>query len=317
MPKTHPAMQHVTTAQAGLELWEFLTPQTTDDAWGDAILTAGTGGIGKLAKNVGKAADVCKGGRCKVCSFTYTTPVLMCDGSLKLIHEVQEGDLVLAQTKETGEIACREVASPYANPGRAIILVTLESVDGETEVIETTDNHPFYVEGRGWTRVDELVPGDLVPSAHSGLLQVVALEWTPTYETVYNFGVDEFYTYFVGELGAWVHNCSNKVPGPRNSISGSRKEALREAKRHNDIAKRTHPDKVYDTRVGYNNHPSMKLDKRNVRMYEYTNDKGEKILIREDRPAKYGDGGEGDQGGHFNSGKASDKKLNDHFYWED
>lgn len=37
-----------------------------------------------------------------------------------------------------------EVASPYANPGRAIILVTLESVDGETEVIEATDNHPFY-----------------------------------------------------------------------------------------------------------------------------------------------------------------------------
>ena len=61
----------------------------------------------------------------------------------------------------------------------------------------------------------------------------------------------------------------------------------------------------------------MELDERNVRMYEYTNDKGEKILIREDRPAKYDDGGKGHQGGHFNSGKYGDKKLNDHFYWED
>ena len=54
----------------------------------------------------------------------------------------QEDDFVLVQNKEEGEIACREVASPYANPG-AIILVTLESVDGETEVIEATDNHPL------------------------------------------------------------------------------------------------------------------------------------------------------------------------------
>ncbi|MEZ4462476.1 MAG: hypothetical protein R3E66_22680, partial [bacterium] len=57
------------------------------------------------------------------------------------------------------------------------------------------------------TRVDELHPGDVIPSAERGLLIVTALEWTSRIETVYNFGVDEYHTYFVGELGAWAHNC--------------------------------------------------------------------------------------------------------------
>lgn len=36
--------------------------------------------------------------------------------------------------------------------------------NGASEVIATTGNHPFFVEGLGWTHVDELVPSDLVPS---------------------------------------------------------------------------------------------------------------------------------------------------------
>jgi hypothetical protein len=174
--------------------------------------------VGRLGSKA--LAQVCKNGRCqrlnparllKPCSFTEDTPVLMCDGSLKSIDEIEIGDWVLARSKETGELACREVMNLSAAAERSIILVTLESLDGTTEVIETTENHPFYVEGRGWTRVDELIPGDLVPSASNGLLTVSALEWTNRIEVVYNFGVDEFHTYFVGEVGAWVHNCFDEL----------------------------------------------------------------------------------------------------------
>ncbi|MEZ4462470.1 MAG: polymorphic toxin-type HINT domain-containing protein [bacterium] len=88
----------------------------------------------------------------RVCSFTEDTPVLMCDGSLRAIQEVEEGEWVLARNEATGEVSCRQVVAPYDNPGRSIILVTLEATDGHIEVIETTDNHPFYAYGRGWTR---------------------------------------------------------------------------------------------------------------------------------------------------------------------
>jgi hypothetical protein len=61
------------------------------------------------------------------------------------------------------------------------------------------------------------------------------------------------------------------------------------------------------------------LDSRNVRLYEYTNNKGQKIWIREDNAASFGSpGGRGDQGPHFNSGLAggSQKDLKNHHYWE-
>jgi len=164
-----------------------------------SLLEGGIGALSKFGKNI--------------CSFTENTPVMMCDGELRAIQDVQEGEWVLARDERTGEVSCRQVVAPYDNPGRSIILVTLTDVQGNSEIIETTDNHPFYVEGSGWTRVDHLNLGDLIPSAERGLLTVNALEWTPRIETVYNFGVDEFHTYFVGEIGAWVHNCFDRLKG--------------------------------------------------------------------------------------------------------
>jgi len=42
--------------------------------------------------------------------------------------------------------------------------------------------------------------------------------------------------------------------------------------------------------------------------YQYTNSKGEKVSIRKDNATKYGDGGKGDQGDHYNAGETG-KKL--------
>lgn len=44
----------------------------------------------------------------------------------------------------------------------------------------------------------------------------------------------------------------------------------------------------------------MKLDNDNVKLNEFTNSKGEKVLIRQDKPALYKDGGM--QPAHFNAG---------------
>ncbi|WP_249755830.1 polymorphic toxin-type HINT domain-containing protein [Microvenator marinus] len=223
------------------------------------------GGVGKTAGGLLARAGgwICKNGRCqklnpaklmKPCSFTEDTPVLMCDGSVKSIDEVEIGDSVLARSKLTGEIACREVMNLSEPAERSIILVTLESMDGTSEVIATTENHPFFVEGLGWTRVDDLVPGDLVPSATNGLLTVSALEWTDRMEIVYNFGVDEFHTYFVGEVGAWVHNCFyNSIKDapayPKDFVKGKlTKHNVKDKELLNDVLRKEAPgewNKVY------------------------------------------------------------------------
>lgn len=83
----------------------------------------------------------------------------MCNGSFKAIAELEDGDWVLARDPETGEVECRQAIDPYANPERVIVELELVDEDGVAEVIETTNNHPFWVDGKGWTRVDQLRTG--------------------------------------------------------------------------------------------------------------------------------------------------------------
>lgn len=45
------------------------------------------------------------------------------------------------------------------------------------------------------------------PDNNGELLRVTALEFTQRIEIVYNLGVQKFHAYFVGAIGAWVHNC--------------------------------------------------------------------------------------------------------------
>ena len=76
------------------------------------------------------------------------------------------------------------------------------------QVIESTYNHPFWVEGKGWTFVKDLKPGDLLVQSDGNTLKIDSIELEHKHATVYNMTVDDFHTYFVSDLGIWVHNTS-------------------------------------------------------------------------------------------------------------
>ncbi|UTZ37250.1 hypothetical protein HB763_11415 [Vibrio campbellii] len=105
---------------------------------------------------------------------------------------------------------------------------------------------------------------------------------------------------------------------PKNSLdttSDTSREALRKAKEVNDIPRSAQPDKTIKP-----NTPEGKevgLDERNVKQLDYTNNKGKKISIRQDKPAKYDDGGKGDQRNHYNAGIKGSPKLKQHHYYGD
>jgi hypothetical protein len=78
------------------------------------------------------------------------------------------------------------------------------------QVIGTSGEHPFYVEGKGWTKAFELQPGDRVLTSDGTTVAVEEVfdtgEWLP----VYNLRVADHHTYFVGGddwgWNAWAHN---------------------------------------------------------------------------------------------------------------
>ena len=77
----------------------------------------------------------------------------------------------------------------------------------------TTDNHPFYVQGKGFIKAEGLFAGDKLISVDGKdlIVETHDIEQCENPVTVYNFKVEDYHTYFVGESGVWVHNadCPN------------------------------------------------------------------------------------------------------------
>jgi len=78
------------------------------------------------------------------------------------------------------------------------------------QIIETTAEHPFYIEGKGWTPVKELHLGNLIIGNNGSKTAIDLINFTSETKPVYNIRVSEDHTYFVGGDGwgfsVWVHN---------------------------------------------------------------------------------------------------------------
>ncbi|MFR9238756.1 MAG: polymorphic toxin-type HINT domain-containing protein, partial [[Eubacterium] siraeum] len=88
-------------------------------------------------------------------------------------------------------------------------------IDINGEEIVTTDNHPFYVQGRGFIKAEGLFVGDKLISVDGKdlIVETHDIEQCEKPITVYNFKVEDYHTYFVGNCKIWVHNndCVKKV----------------------------------------------------------------------------------------------------------
>ena len=142
----------------------------------------------------------------------------------KPIEEVAEGDVVLARADgdEADGLDARAVARVFRRTSDHLRHVRYVDAAGNAEHVQTTDEHPFWVEGRGWTAAGDLRPGDVLGDADGlGGARLTVLssvrEEHPEGVAVYNFEVEGDHTYLVedgaaggGQAWAWVHNrCVN------------------------------------------------------------------------------------------------------------
>jgi len=92
------------------------------------------------------------------------------------------------------------------------VTFVLSFSNGET--IETTAEHPFYVDGKGFVPAGELGIGTSIVTRAGPSLRLHAADSHRRQSTVYNLEVEDFHTYFVGKAKLWVHNldCSHVWP---------------------------------------------------------------------------------------------------------
>ena len=119
------------------------------------------------------------------------------------IENIKAGDLVWAHDPETGETALKPVVQTFRNETTEWIHVT---VNGET--LTCTPEHPFYSPIKGWTSAVDLRAGDILVMLNGEYVVVeqVQHELLESPETTYNFEVEDYHTYYVGENPVLAHN---------------------------------------------------------------------------------------------------------------
>jgi len=184
----------------GWKKWALISAATV----GGAALGAFLGPyVAKLAKSIGTTVKtaVKTFARGELC-FVAGTQILTENGKVP-IENIKIGDYVYSEDPETGEKGLKRVAQTFINEINELVYVT---VNGEE--IVTTPGHPFYVVSKGWVGADELKVGDslIVYKGKQVVVEKVKLELLSTPVTVYNFEVEDFHTYYVGENSVLVHN---------------------------------------------------------------------------------------------------------------
>lgn len=159
--------------------------------------------VAKLAKSIGSTVKtavktLAKGELC----FVAGTRILTENGHIP-IEDIKAGDYVYAENPETGEKGLKRVEQTFTNEINELINVTVNS-----EEIHTTPGHPFYVVSKGWIGAEALEIGDqlVIYEGKHVVVEKVKHESLNKPVTVYNFEVEDFHTYYVGENSILVHN---------------------------------------------------------------------------------------------------------------
>lgn len=158
--------------------------------------------------------------------FVAGTMILTADG-LVAIENIKAGDMVIATDPETGVTAPKAVLETYIRKTSHLVHVT---VCGET--IVSTFDHPYYVKGKGFVNACDLwIGAELVDN--NGVVhpveQIYREELGEFSIEVYNFNVEEYHTYFVGNACIFVHN--SECGGSYGSLKKIKREKCMKTKK--------------------------------------------------------------------------------------
>ena len=108
--------------------------------------------------------------------------------------------MVWSRDESSGETQLKPIAQTFE---RYAATLALTFSNGET--IETTREHPFYIVDRGFVKAGELGVGTSIVTRAGPTVQLVSAT-SGAAQKVYNFEVEDYHTYFVGQGEVWVHN---------------------------------------------------------------------------------------------------------------
>jgi hypothetical protein len=143
----------------------------------------------------------------------------------RAIQDIREGDIVLARDEFGTDLAPKRVVETYERTSDHLRILEFRSLDGVTQTLKTTNEHPFWSVNQGrFVEAVDLEVGDQFSGPNGELQTLTSTEYEPHPEgiTVYNFQVEDYHTYFVNENGA------RAPPMLVHNMCGSRGKVYRE-----------------------------------------------------------------------------------------
>lgn len=163
----------------------------------------------KLAKYGGKMADAVRAVKIDVgcASFGAGTAISTPNGMVP-VDEIRVGQIVFSRNQNSFHDQPQKVTQIFDRIAPSHRLLKTES-----ETIRLTDEHPVWVQGKGWTIAGEVAEDDIIAGRNS---DVLVLKNTQVKQPlhVYNFSVANTPNYFAGQGEVWVHNAKCSLPMP-------------------------------------------------------------------------------------------------------
>ncbi len=137
----------------------------------------------------------------------FTADMLLdVEGGKKRADAIVVGDKLWSRDEfdSTGPVELKKVEEVFVR------VAPIWQVDVAGQRLRTTAEHPFYVLGRGWIPAKMLEIGDVLLTRCGKLVPVEGVADSGTVETVYNWQVGDYHTYFVSAtlegVSVWAHN---------------------------------------------------------------------------------------------------------------
>jgi hypothetical protein len=138
----------------------------------------------------------------KLCNNSFSGDTLVhTPRGVKPIASLQKNDQVLAYHEGLGRTGIYTVTATFSHIHSVIVKLTMGD-----ETIQTTQEHPFFVQRQGWVEAEDVRPGMRVYQADGEYGVVEQVEVGQRSQRMYNLSVAEAETFFVGEEAWLVHN---------------------------------------------------------------------------------------------------------------
>jgi len=161
---------------------------------------------GRNPRNDNAPDDDCSDGVCRGRQCFAPGTLVHAERGFVAIEQLQVGERVWSRDEASGAVSLQPIARTMATPDRPVLELQLELADrAEPELLTVTAEHPFW-STHGWTAAQDLQHGTSVMLRSGGWARVKGGASLDERVTVYNVEVSAAHTYFVGELGVWVHN---------------------------------------------------------------------------------------------------------------